>query len=376
MVAREGRKGFMSYYVRKTSGGWSIAKQIISNGKREQTAVPADTWHFLGIHKRMTLEEARQRVKQLNLEASADKWSAVRASNKHKELELLQSMYLPVEVTGKFQAWLISTFEADEGHRKKMLSHWHTTQRLIAAIALKPTDFNSDKQKIFNWMRKQLFSLDYCKKLLRIVNLYGEFACEQYGQFYKPIARIPAIEAQRIRDSYLDGKDGGVSEPLTPVALESIREHLKPEQYRWLYLTVWLGLRPKEVDLLQHTKFGCKVVYDKAQKVQIISVYQPKLVSVKREQRWKQLPLFLQEQKVALTYIGQELRRPLNKTLKKLLSAKVTCYGGRKGFIDLMLDRGQALEDVSAWLGHSSIEMSWRRYRNKKRVSFTALKAG
>jgi integrase len=48
----------------------------------------------------------------------------------------------------------------------------------------------------------------------------------------------------------------------------------------------------------------------------------------------------------------------------------ITLRAGRKGFIDLMLDHGQSLEDISAWLGHQNIEMTWQKYRNKKRVSF------
>jgi len=48
-----------------------------------------------------------------------------------------------------------------------------------------------------------------------------------------------------------------------------------------------------------------------------------------------------------------------------------TLYAGRKGFQDLMLNRGQRLEDISMWMGHQSIEMTWTKYRNRKRVSFT-----
>jgi integrase len=60
--------------------------------------------------------------------------------------------------------------------------------------------------------------------------------------------------------------------------------------------------------------------------------------------------------------------------IKKATGKSIFQYGGRKGFQDLMLNRGQKLEDISAWMGHQSIEMTWKRYRNRKRVKVT--KAG
>jgi integrase len=59
------------------------------------------------------------------------------------------------------------------------------------------------------------------------------------------------------------------------------------------------------------------------------------------------------------------------KTLKKLFGGQTTCYSGRKGFTDLMQSNGQKLEDISLWLGHRSIEMTWKHYKDKKAIQFT-----
>lgn len=76
---------------------------------------------------------------------------------------------------------------------------------------------------------------------------------------------------------------------------------------------------------------------------------------------------------MALGFIeNSKLQRPCLKTLKKYLKdQKISLYGGRKGFTDLMLSYGQKIEDISVWMGHTSIEVTWRYYKNKLKVSFT-----
>lgn len=364
----------MSYYVRRSGAtGWIVYLQSYEDGKRRQENIPQAAYANLGFNRQsMTLEQARERVRRLNKEHSIEKLKSIRAVRNYEALQIVDSVYLPKEITNDFQNWLIESFEADQGHRRKMLSHWKAVQKLIITVQLSPTDYYTNKERIFNYLQKHKFSLDYAKKLLRILNLFGARVCSYQRQFYQPVGRIPAATAQRIRDAYLDSdKTTGPSEPLTPQMLEKLKDQLPEEQYRWLYLTVWFGLRPREVDLLTDKKFGCKISNDKQLKVKILSVYQPKLASVARENRWKHIPVFLPQQQTALSYIAQPLKRPLNKTLHKLTGKHITCYGGRKGFIDLMLDHNQKLEDISAMMGHSSIEMSWRKYRNMKRARFT-----
>jgi len=45
-------------------------------------------------------------------------------------------------------------------------------------------------------------------------------------------------------------------------------------------------------------------------------------------------------------------------------------YSGRKGFTDLMLTKGQSLENISIWLGHSHISRTWASYRDKGPFQF------
>lgn len=36
----------------------------------------------------------------------------------------------------------------------------------------------------------------------------------------------------------------------------------------------------------------------------------------------------------------------------------------------MMLDKGQKIEDISQWLGHTSLDTTWAHYKNKEIVNF------
>jgi integrase len=145
--------------------------------------------------------------------------------------------------------------------------------------------------------------------------------------------------------------------------------------YNWLLISIWFGLRPTEIDSLRKIA-SWRIEKDKDLGIDVLWIYQSKLTSIEREKRWKPLPIIFPEQKLAVEIIKSgSFKRPLAKTLKKIfLNKRITCYAGRKGFIDLMLARNQRLEDISSWLGHQDIAITWRKYRNKKRVAFTQVK--
>ena len=74
------------------------------------------------------------------------------------------------------------------------------------------------------------------------------------------------------------------------------------------------------------------------------------------------------EQRNALEIIAsQQFRRPLIKTMRKNFGEGVTLYAGRKGFVDLMLSKKQAFENISVWMGHSTLQRTWESYKNRRR---------
>jgi hypothetical protein len=121
-------------------------------------------------------------------------------------------------------------------------------------------------------------------------------------------------------------------------------------------LSIWLGLRPEEIDSL-HDKSKFKIEFLKDKKISVIKVYQSKLQSISRDRRWKLIPLIFPEQTKCLEIIESgEFKRPLHKTVRKYCGQGITLYGGRKGFVDLMLSLEQKLEDISTtWQSYKKI---------------------
>lgn len=73
---------------------------------------------------------------------------------------------------------------------------------------------------------------------------------------------------------------------------------------------------------------------------------------------------------------NENMAKPLVKTIQKACPkpAGLGVYSGRKGFTDLMLSFDQTLENIAAWMGHASIERTWKHYKNKDIVNFVPLK--
>ncbi len=86
------------------------------------------------------------------------------------------------------------------------------------------------------------------------------------------------------------------------------------------------------------------------------------------EDRWKPIPIIFDEQKFALKIIeAQNFKRPLIKTIRKCFGPGVDSYGGRKGFPDQMLSKNQLFENISVWMGHSTLQRTWYSYKSRRR---------
>jgi hypothetical protein len=45
-------------------------------------------------------------------------------------------------------------------------------------------------------------------------------------------------------------------------------------------------------------------------------------------------------------------------------------YGGRKAFTNLMLSKNQMIENISQWMGHSTIDRAWKHYKSRRIVHY------
>ncbi len=109
----------------------------------------------------------------------------------------------------------------------------------------------------------------------------------------------------------------------------------------------------------------------------LLWVFQTKLISVPPRYRWKLIPLVFEGQANAVKIIESgSFKRPLNKSVRHHFGKHTTLYGGRKGFTDLMLDHQQQLENISQWMGHSSIERTWRSYKSRRITHYDLIPKG
>jgi hypothetical protein len=365
-----------SFFVRKESYGWRVLQETWKDGKRTQSTVPDLVYSELGFNKSWTVDQAKNHCKELNKRKAYERkkqYSVTAIAKRVSDIKDVESAYLPDILQDGFIEKIKDSSFGSETHVKRLLSHWKTACVLIRDLKIDVSQFRKHQDRVYKYIADKQYSPDYCGKLIRMLNMWGTFVSEHRSTGYSPIERPTGIKKSSIADAYIDSDDYvGESDPLTPELLRGV-ELPSPEQKNWLSITVWFGLRPLETDnLVKPGTWRIETLKD----VQILWVYQSKLRNLSRDKRWKGIPCIFKEQIQLLEVIKSgAIKRPILKTLTKSLGTdKITLYGGRKGFIDLMLDRGQKLEDISMWLGHQSIEITWKKYRNKKRVSYT--KAG
>ena len=320
----------------------------------------------------MDIREAQSRSEQLNAQLFLKRQEERRLKFEHQATEFEKKCigYLPPLFKEEFEQRYFFTRFKNRKSLSKQLCHWRTAKKVILEVRLDPARWYDDNYKFYDWFYEKKMSLSYIQKILSLINLWGFFISRRLGTPFLTIPRPRGHERQRLRDAYFS-KDGPskYSDPLTPELLENAKDRLSAENYNWLFLSVWLGLRPKEIDQLKDKNFF-KLLFDE-KGTPIIWVQQTKIVSVPQRYRWKLIPLFLDQQKAALKILeAGTFKRPLTKTVRKRVDSKLTLYGGRKGFTDLMMAREQKLENISQWMGHSSIERTWISYKSKLMVHY------
>jgi hypothetical protein len=362
----------MGYRVPKTPGkrGWKLLFEWFDAGRRNNKGVPQEQWNTLGFHPAMTREEAQARAKQLNSQQHLQKQEKKRIAivSRLQQEDAIQSAYLPTHLVEEFESTrLIPKLTSS---KDKTMSNWRAAKRLIRALQKEPTEWWDERDAIYLYFKNRGDSVSYVQKVLPLLNKWGAFYCKKLRLPWEPVPFPRGHSREAIADASFDKtQKSRTSAPLTPEMLESKRSKLKEPIANWLFLSVWFGLRPVEIDGLHNPK-TFRIEQHKG--VPVLMVYQSKLTSVPKDKRWKPIPCIYKEQIQGLDIIKADtFKRPLAKTVRAHFGEEVTNYGGRKGFVDLMLSKNQKLEDISVWLGHTGIERTWRSYKNKTRVSFT-----
>lgn len=363
----------MGYVVRKVCNKkrkWRVQYCSRVGGKQQWRDVRITELASLGFHPGLTLEEACARRNQLNASDALRR----REEKRHKILERLdeeqleQNAFFPAQDLVEFERRLASRGGAD----KKQV-HFRAAKRIVAAVAIGIQEWEERRAEFYDEFARLQWSPSYVKKVLPLINAWGVFMARKYRLPFLPIPFPRGHERERIADAYYDKKpEGQESGSISPEELESLRSSLKEKQYAWIWVSLWFGLRPMEVDQLLKASGPKTWSIERVGKVDVLCVYQTKLTAIPQRERTKRIPVLFREQKEALGYVkARALERPLAKTMRRYFGERVTNYAGRKSFTDLMLGMGQKLEDISAWLGHRTIDRTWQDYKNREKVSWT-----
>lgn len=371
-----------SYFIRaKPSGKWYVFHQVYKDGKASQTSIPAESYETLGFQRHWSVIQAKAFCQELNKEKSKEKQTIRRAAQKANEIVSVNEDFFPEALCVLFRNKLEDENQGSEEHLSKLHSHFAFIQVMCVKLKLKPEEYRDSQKKFYNYFASQKISVNYAKRLIAMLNLWGAFHSKYKNKFYEPVQTVKGRIKEKIADAQATKRGVetrlGVreaSEPLGEKTLRDLKSEVAADIYNWFFLSVYLGLRPEEVDSLKDkTKY--KLSLDEATGVKVLWVYQSKLQAVAKDKRWKLIPLFMENQLLCLDIIAEgNFRKCSYKYARKVLPEGTTFYGGRKNFIDMMLGYGQSLEDIHVWMGHTSIDTSWKHYKNKKLVNFIPVK--
>lgn len=331
-------------------------------------------WPALGFNAFMSLEEAKARAKQYSAQLHLKRQEEIiqKIAREQAKTQIRYDAVLPAEFVVEFEKRFIRKRDSqtEQGQRKHTRAYvrWRAAQRMIAAVGVEPSEWFFHTDQIYDYFHQHKMSLRYLQSILRLANLWGFYICRKLGRPFLQIPPPRGYERQRIIDANFE-KEKGVaraSKPIAPSDLEKIKGAVNIENFNWLFLSLWFGLRPKEIDLLKSKDTWRVEVLPNGRKV--FWVYQTKVIALPPEDRWKPIPIIFDEQHFGLKIIESEtFARPLRKTVHRHFGDGVTLYAGRKGFVDLMLSKDQLTENISIWMGHSSLQRTWENYKNRRR---------
>lgn len=338
---------------------------------KKEWDVDKNRWRALGFHSGMSLEDARVRAKQINAQRFLkEQEKRLYTQQKIEKAEKIKNEFcLPLEFVAEFEKRFIRVrdSETESGRRKKSRAHivWRAAQKTIVAVQIEPSEWFYHIHEIYDHFHGCRYSVRYIHAILKFINLWGFFISRKLAQPFLQIPVPRGYERMRlIEANYQKQSDSvrRVSKPLTPEQLDLVIERLNRENFNWLFLSVWFGLRPQEIDNLKNKNLW------KIKKLQngreILWIFQTKIVALPPEDRWKPIPIIFEQQKFGLQIIKSGFyKRPIIKTMRRHFGRGIDLYGGRKGFSDLMLKKNQSFENISVWMGHSTLDRTWRSYK-------------
>lgn len=307
-----------------------------------------------GLDASWPLDKAREYVKHLRALDVEGKRQRILEEGRVKRSK--QHAYLPGDVV---EAFVKSRIEPQIDKAGKLLALWGRVQALVVGVGIEAPDWYLDYLVVHAWVVKQGWTADYSNRVLSLANKWGYLYCRKRATSFLPVPKLAGKYLVTAREN-IEGRERK-SKPLDKLDLRRLKSNLSPEQYRWVEVCFWFGLRPEECDQVAQYD-GQKLSLSDS----VMHIYQPKLRAIPKRDRWKHIPAWLPEQTALLTALLNKasLTRPPRYQVRKCFPEGVTLYGCRHGFTSYMQQRGQPMQTISAWLGHRSIVTTERYYKD------------
>ncbi len=245
----------------------------------------------------------------------------------------------------------------------KLKSKWLKAKKILAAITVAPSEYSFYADLFYQAAATQKIHPSYFSEILKLINEYGYFLSVKFGITYQAIKPPSTYAKQRMISAIEDSgaRVGRTMKPITLELLEAKKKEMPAPTYNFMYVMLWLGLRPCELSIALSDTRSYKTTT--VEGVLFLDVYQGKLVGMRREDRWKRIPVVEPEQHHALALIQRgECKRPHSRTVHKYLGNEFGLYSSRKAFAKLMLSRGWQFEAASKYLGHQTTKTTEKYY--------------
>lgn len=221
----------------------------------------------------------------------------------------------------------------------------------------------------YKGIAKRQLALSSAVPIIRLANRLIQFHAQQLKTHLPaPIPPVRGKARQFIEASYNKVGKSHPCLPLTEKKLLDLEGILSRKHWAYLHVSLYLGLRPSELDnSLDH-----KVLMIDG--VKVLKVFQSKLANtLEKEMCYKLIPILEPEQEVAIRFLKGDLptpqfKKPDHSTIRKHLGIGYGLYSGRKGFSTFALSRGWKFDLVSKSLGHSNLKMTENFYTEQEKL--------
>lgn len=383
------RRSLGSYYIKKNSSGtWSLLLESYEGGERSQETISKALYYKFGLRPEMNVQQARDEIKKYNFlrkNENAEVRSQMLALKRSDKLVGINQTLFPPILVKKFNE-KIDELHATHRYKVRMLGVFSVVQEMVSKhIKVMPSQYTDEVGKITNYFKKRQFSVSYCMDIIYMLNWWGKFYAKQTGTYFEKIEGLKANDRNAIAQAH-SFKTEGIRTAALAIdedALKRMKANIDPTKEKEVYWLNWVesahrfGLRPSELDRIIG---NVETTFEDG--AEILLVEQTKTVFDGAEQdKIKRIPVLCVEQAECLEKIkAGVMKRPHPKWIHKMAKdpkkkykrhEKYDCYSPRKGATDYWLgELKQSLENCALFLGHRSIETTWKRYKNRTKAFF------